>query len=334
MPTTATTTARATTPRRKRSAKIARTDPAAAELATQLAPGFPLTHLDKLLYPEQGLSKAHLITYYAAVAPFMLPHVVGRPLTLLRCPDGSDGQCFYQKHIDRAVPDAVKRVPILEAQGQRGTYGYIEDMSGLIALAQLGALEVHVWNSRVAQLERPDQLVFDLDPAPGLPWTRVVQAALSLRERLSGLGLISFVKTSGGKGLHVVAPIAPELEWEQLRALTRGLALQMAQDEPKRYVVDMRKSARTGKIFLDYLRNTRGASAVAPYSTRANARASIATPVHWDELQAGVKPETFDLRGVVRRLERPTRDPWAGFHTLSQRIAPRAVRSLVELAAH
>jgi bifunctional non-homologous end joining protein LigD len=286
-----------------------------------------------VLYPELGLTKAHLVTYYAAVAPFMLPHVAQRPLTLLRCPDGSGRPCFLQKHIQGASPAAIQRVSIREAHGQ-GTYGTIRDVDGLVALAQLGVLEVHVWNSRAPALERPDQLVFDLDPDEGLAWERVVEAALALRERLSALGLTSFVKTTGGKGLHVVAPLARGLDWERHLALARGLALELVQETKGRFVVDMRKSARKGKVFLDYLRNARAATAVAPYSTRARPSAPIATPMHWDELKAGVRPESFDLRGVVRRLERPTRDPWEGFAELSQALPAAELRRLVALGSH
>lgn len=316
-------------------AQAAGTDsaPQAESLAQQLSPGFPLTHLDKVLYPELGLTKAHLVTYYAAVARFMLPFVAQRPLTLLRCPDGSAGQCFYQKHVDHSAPDAIKRIEISEAKGS-GSYGYVEDANGLVALAQLGVLEVHVWNSRVAQLERPDQWVFDLDPDEGLPFKRVIEAALTLRERLEALGLVSFVKTSGGKGLHVVVPLVAGLDWDDHRAAARAIALELVQAEPKRYVIDMRKSARTGKIFLDYLRNARGATAVAPYSTRALGHAPIATPMHWDELKAGVTPDAFDLRSVVRRLERPTRDPWEGFHALRQRLGMRALKALLARSAN
>jgi bifunctional non-homologous end joining protein LigD len=188
---------------------------------------------------------------------------------------------------------------------------------------------VHVWNSRVPQLERPDQWVFDLDPDEDLPFVRVVEAALLLRERLEALGLVSFVKTSGGKGLHVVVPLAQQLDWDDHRAAARAIALELVHAEPDRYLIDMRKSARHGKIFLDYLRNGRGATAVAPYSTRALGHAPIATPVHWDELKAGVTPDAFDLRSVVRRFEHPSRDPWEGFLALQQRIGTRALRRLL-----
>jgi bifunctional non-homologous end joining protein LigD len=299
-------------------------------LVEQLAVGFPLTHLDKLLYPENGVRKAELVAYYAAIADWMLPHVERRPLVLLRCPEGRRKGCFFQKHMNEGVPDAVGRVTIRESKGE-GVYGFVKDLNGLIALAQLGVLEIHNWGCHVQKLEKPDLFVFDLDPDEGLGFERVIEAALTLREQLAALGLESFVKTTGGKGLHVVVPVRPKHSWDEHKAFAHALVTAMMRAEPERYVTNMRKEARKGKIFLDYLRNARGASAVAPYSPRAREGALIATPLRWSELEAGARPEQFDLRGVIRRLEDDPRDPWRGFFTLSQSLPGRALQKL-ELA--
>lgn len=314
--------------KRERGAQAPRLAPHdASAFVQQLAPGFPLTHLDKVLYPENGIRKAELVAYYAAIADWMLPHVARRPLVLLRCPEGRRKSCFFQKHMTDGVPDDISRVTIAEAKGE-GVYGFVKDLSGLVALAQLGVLEIHSWGCHVQKLERPDLFVFDLDPDEGLAFERVVDAALTLREQLAALGLESFVKTTGGKGLHVVAPVRAKHGWEQHKAFAHALVTSMMRAEPERYVTNMRKQARKGKIFLDYLRNARGASSVAPYSPRAREGALIATPLRWSELEAGARPEQFDLRGVIRRLEDDPRDPWRGFFELSQSLPTRALQKL------
>jgi bifunctional non-homologous end joining protein LigD len=300
---------------------------AASSFVQQLDVGFPLTHLDKVLYPELGLRKAELVAYYTAVADWMLPHIARRPLVLLRCPEGRRRSCFFQKHMNEGIPEAVGRVTIAEAKGD-GVYGFVKDLNGLVALAQLGVLEIHGWGCHVQKLEKPDLFVFDLDPDAGLPFERVVEAALTLREQLAALGLESFVKTTGGKGLHVVVPVRAKHGWDEHKAFAHALVTSMTRAEPERYVTNMRKEARKGKIFLDYLRNARGASAVAPYSPRARAGALIATPLRWSELEASARPEQFDLRGVIRRLEDDPRDPWRGFFELSQALPSRALQKL------
>jgi bifunctional non-homologous end joining protein LigD len=298
----------------------------ALQLVEQLDVGFSLTHLEKVLYPESGLRKAELVAYYAAVASFMLPHVAKRPLMLLRCPEGRREGCFYQKHMNASVPEAVGRTMISEARGGRAEYGFVQDLSGLVALAQLGVLEIHAWGCHVNQIEKPDLFVFDLDPDEGLAFERVTNAALNLREQLAALGLESFVKTTGGKGLHVVVPVRSQHGWQEHKEFAHGVVSAMSKAEPELYLTNMQKRARKGKIFLDYLRNTRGASAVVPYSPRAREGALIATPLTWQELEAGARPEHFDLRGVIHRLEQKTEDPWQGFFELSQGLPSAALR--------
>lgn len=285
--------------------------------------GVRLTHPDRVLWPEQGVTKRELASYYERVAALMLPHVAGRPLMLKRCPEGVGSECFYQKHLSENTPDAVQTVRIRES-GKAREYLCVRDVAGLVALVQMGTLEIHLWGSRAADVERPDVLIFDLDPAPDVEWKEVVRAARELRTLLGGLGLESFVKTSGGKGLHVVVAIEPEVEWPEAKSFCRAVAEHLATESPDRYVANMSLAKRAGKIFVDYLRNGRGATAVAPYSTRATARAPIATPVRWEEL-GRVRANQFDLSNIERRLARG-RDPWEGF-TRARSSLPEAIRA-------
>jgi bifunctional non-homologous end joining protein LigD len=297
-------------------------------LVKRLPMPFALSHLDKVLYPSDGLRKADIIAYYVAVASFMLPHVKNRPLTLLRVPNGVGTKGFFQKHANDSVPDAVLRVPIEEEKSKREIYMAVKDVAGLVALVQLGVLEVHIWGCHAAHVESPDRLVFDIDPAEDVAWDRCVEAAMELRERLIDVGLKSFVQTTGGKGLHVVAPLSRPLSWEQHKAFSRALCERMAEEQPARYLTNMRKSLRKGKIFLDYLRNARGATAIAPYSTRARETATVAAPLTWDELAEGVKPNDFNVRSMVERISEIEEDPWKDYAGLKQSISAAALRSL------
>jgi bifunctional non-homologous end joining protein LigD len=297
-------------------------------LVKRLPMPFALSHLDKVFYPKDGLRKADIIAYYVAVASFMLPHVKNRPLTLLRVPNGVGTKSFFQKHANDSVPDAVLRVPIEEERSKREIYMAVKDVAGLVALAQLGVLEIHIWGCHAAHVESPDRLVFDIDPAEDMAWDRCVEAAMELRERLIDVGLISFVQTTGGKGLHVVAPLSRPLSWDQHKAFAHALCERMSEEQPARYLTDMRKSLRKGKIFLDYLRNARGATAIAPYSTRARDTATVAAPLTWDELAEGVKPSDFNVRSMVERISEIEEDPWKEYAGLKQSITAAALRSL------
>jgi bifunctional non-homologous end joining protein LigD len=289
---------------------------------------FPVTHLDKVLYPEQGLRKGELLAYYAAVAPWMLPHVAGRPLTLVRCPDGRHRHCFYQKHPKDSVPSAIERVAIDAGE----PYMAVRGVEGLLAAAQLGALELHTWVCHLDDLERPDQLVVDLDPDAAVPFEEVVRAALEVRERLAAFSLESFVKTTGGKGLHVVAPVARRLSWDEHKAFAIALAEAMAQDAPERFTANARKAQRRGRIFVDALRNARGATAVAPYSPRAREGAPVATPVTWSELQHGLDPRSFTVARVGERLAALRSDPWEGYAACARQSVTRKARRQLGLA--
>jgi bifunctional non-homologous end joining protein LigD len=286
-----------------------------------------LTHPDRVLYPEQGITKLVLARYYAAIRDWILPELQNRPLSLVRCPEGEGGACFYQKHVGSGLPDSIGRVEIAEKSGER-TYLVIEDLAGLIATVQIGVLELHPWGSTVATLETPDRITFDLDPNAGLPWERVSEAATAMRETLRGIGLRSFAKTTGGKGLHVVVPIAPTLDWEAVRAFSRWVAERFAAVDPDHFTSNMAKRVRAGRIFIDYLRNSRGATAIAAYSPRARPGAPVAMPLSWEEVENGVKPDRFTVATVPERLARLTSDPWAEMRELRQAISAKLRREI------
>jgi bifunctional non-homologous end joining protein LigD len=299
--------------------------------AAVLVAGVRLTHPDRVLYQQQAITKLALARYYEAVAPFLLPHVTGRPLNLVRCPEGLRGQCFYQKHAGPGVPKEVKRVRIREASGATGTYLYVEDVAGLVALTQIGVLELHPWGAQVGRLEHPDRLVLDFDPAPGVPWPRVVEAARAARALLDELRLTAFLKTTGGKGLHVVAPLRPQADWATVHELGQAIGAEMVKREPTLYTVNPLKSARRGRIFIDYLRNVRGATAVAAFSTRARPGAPVSTPFGWDELDGKTRPEDFTVSTVLTRLRSLRKDPWDGFFSVNQALSGRTAKAFANL---
>src|SRR5690606_17098343 len=230
--------------------------------------GVRLTHPDRILYPDQGVTKAHLARYYEQIAEHILPHIANRPLTLLRCPDGQEKSCFYQKHPPEGLGEAVRRVMIEESNGS-AEYMYVDSIAGIVSLVQIGALALHVWGSVIDALETPDMLIFDLDPRPGVIWPRLIDAALFLRERLEELGFRSFPKRTGGQRLQRVDPVGARADWERAKEFARTVAERAARDQPERLTADMAKPRRQGRIFIDYLRNGRGATAICSYSTRA-----------------------------------------------------------------
>lgn len=292
--------------------------------------GVALSNPERIYFPDAGLTKRELAEYYASVADFALPHLVRRPLTLVRCPDGVGASCFFMQHAFRGMPRAIHRVRVKDEKGA-ADHVYVRDLAGLVTLVQFGALELHTWSARHPDLETPDQLVFDLDPGSGVTWAQIVEGALAVRSRLAELGLPSFVKTTGGSGLHVVAPIAPTLPWKTTKAFAHALARELARQDAARFVATVTKSKRKGKIYIDYVRNTRGATAVAPYSTRARGAAPVSTPLTWEELEAGVDPARFDVRTVPKRMGQLARDPWEGFFERAPQLTP-AMREAVGAA--
>ncbi|HSK29197.1 MAG TPA: non-homologous end-joining DNA ligase [Candidatus Limnocylindria bacterium] len=271
-----------------------------------------LTHPDRVLYPEQGITKRELAEYYAEIAEWMFPHVSGRPLTLVRCPEGQRGPCFYQRNAVDGIPPAIHRLPMRAGTSVKNGL-VIDSLAGLMALVQIGVLEIHTWGSTAKRIERPDRLTFDLDPDPNLPWRIVRQATGELGARLAEVGLSGFVKTTGGKGLHVVVSIKPTLDWDRAKAFSKAVAESMVADTPELYVATMSKSKRAGKIFIDYLRNGRSATAICAYSTRARAGAPVAVPLRWDELKADLREDHFNIRNVPARLRQLRQDPWDDF---------------------
>jgi bifunctional non-homologous end joining protein LigD len=281
---------------------------------------YPLTNPDRVLYPEIGLTKAELAAYYQQIADWLLPYLKNRPLSLVRCPEGQAKACFFQKHAGPGTPDVLRRIEIAE-KDELDTYLIADDLPGLLSLAQMGVLEIHLWGSRGDRIEQPDWLIFDLDPAPEVAWKEVVAAGRLLRDLLADLKLTTFAKMTGGKGLHVVAPLAPRrADWPAVRHFTQTIAQQLARKYPDRFVATMSKAARRGRIFIDYLRNDRGATAIAPYSSRAKPGAPVAVPIGWDELTARTKPDRWNVRTLPRRLKQLASDPWAGFWDVKQSL--------------
>ena len=306
--------------------KTAKRAPPAAKAAAPepKASGAPrpvkLSHPDKVLFPDPGITKRQLADYWKQVAHVALPYLEQRPLTLVRCPDGYGAHCFYQKHVGVGVPAAVPRVTIKEGEDP---YATIDGVESLLGLVQIGVLEIHLWGSRAEHLDQADVIVLDLDPAPEVPWPEVVSAGFAVKQRVESLGLNAFAKLTGGKGLHVVVPVKPGPNWTAVKKFTRAIVTEMVREEPRRYVASMSKVKRTGKIFIDYLRNDAEATAIAAYSPRARAGAPIALPVEWHELEPDApQAPRFGLLEVPKLIAKRKRDPWEGFED--------ARRSLVE----
>ena len=281
--------------------------------------GVTLSRTEKVLYPDQGITKRALAEYYDAVAEWMLPHVVNRPISLVRCPAGRAKKCFFQRHAGPGVPPQLGEVPV-EGFGEEEAFLYIKSVSGLMALVQMGVLEMHPWGSRVDNPMKPDRVIFDLDPGAGLAFADVVKAAKELRAFLEELDLVSFLKTTGGKGLHIIVPIARRYAWGDVKSLAKRVGELMTKQSPERYLTRISIAERRGKIFIDYLRNDPTSTAVGPYSTRAREGAPVATPISWDELTLKLDPKAFDIASVPKRLRKLKSDPWAGIAKLAQKL--------------
>ena len=304
-----------------------------AEVATRardgsmLFEGVRLTHPDRVLYPENGLTKLDLARYYKAVSDWALPHLGQRPLTLVRCPGGQGKPSFYQKHLGKGAPDAIGHVDITE-DGKTESHPVVGDLAGLIGLVQIDVLEIHPWGASVEKIETPDRVTFDLDPDEGLPWLRVTEAAIGIREALLAIGLQSFAKTTGGKGLHVVVPLQPKLGWDAAKGFTKWVADQIVGQSPEGFTANQAKRARRGRIYIDYLRNSRGATAIGAYSPRARPGAPVSTPLFWEEVEKGVRPESFTVATVPQRLAALKTDPWAEIGKLRQSIGAAVRRRM------
>ncbi|SCB20472.1 non-homologous end-joining DNA ligase [Rhizobium hainanense] len=271
-----------------------------------------LTHPERIYWPEDQISKQDLLDYYALVWRRMAPFVVNRPLALLRCPDGIDGPRFFQKHAWKGINPHIEEIADPEDK-DTAKFLKIRDFDGLAALVQSAALEIHPWGTTTDHWEKPDMIIMDLDPGEDVAWGKVVIAAKEIRERFSILGLNSFVKTSGGKGLHVVASVKPQATWPHIKDAAEAIAHAMSADSPEAYLSVASKAKRTGHIFLDYLRNGRGNTAVAPYSTRARKGAAVSMPVGWEELDGKIGPASVTVGNAASRLGQSSGDPWEDF---------------------
>jgi bifunctional non-homologous end joining protein LigD len=288
--------------------------------------GVRLTHPDKLLFADAGITKADLGEYFVAVSARMLPHVSGRPLSLVRCPDGTGKECFFQKHKMKGMPAALKSVPVKEGDGEVAEYLMIDSAAGLVGAAQIGGLEIHLWGSRWKTLERPDRMVFDLDPDPSIDFPAVREAARDVRKLLEAANLESFAMVTGGKGIHVVVPLNASQDWDEIKSFARGVATKLAESEPDRFIATMSKAKRKGRIFIDWLRNDRGSTAIAPYSPRAMPQASVATPVSWTELSRVPAANSFTIPDILRRLKQSKTGPWKDYFSVRQSIGRKAAK--------
>lgn len=265
--------------------------------------GVRLTSPDRVVYPGQGITKAQLVAYYEDVAEAMLPHIENRPLSLVRCPQGRAKQCFFQKHNTGGFPPQLLSQEIAEKDGEKKDYFYITDLAGLVAGTQMNALEWHIWGSRFPDVEKPDRLVFDIDPDEGLDFSAIIAAATDIRDRLHDLGLKSYPLVSGGKGIHVIVPLRRSKTWPEIKAFCRAFARKMAEDEPKRYTASLSKAQRKGRLFIDYLRNERGSTAICPWSVRSRPNAPVAVPVSWDEVPQLKQANGFSLQEAASRAK-------------------------------
>jgi bifunctional non-homologous end joining protein LigD len=286
-----------------------------------------VTNPDRVMFGAGGPTKLELALYYARVGDWMLPELTRRPVSLVRCPLGQVKDCFFQRHALSGMPEVVRTIPLAEqGSDEKADYLYVEDARGLLSLAQFGAVEFHSWGCRVDQPERPDRLVLDLDPDESLPWREVADAAVEVRDALAAMGLVPFLKTTGGKGLHVVVPIQRRRSWAEVAAFCEGFAREMAAKAPRRFTANMAKAHRRGRIYLDYLRNQRSATAVAAYSLRARPGVPASTPLAWEELGRLDDPADLNWASVPERVERNDfADPWAALDS-SARALPKPAR--------
>ncbi|MGC1269527.1 MAG: DNA ligase D [Croceibacterium sp.] len=304
-----------------------RGDKAAAEVAPEVAEPAPpeetavrITNPDRVIFPESGQTKGQLADYYRTVAPLMLPVAAGRPVSLVRCPQGRGKKCFFQKHDSGSFGASVHHVPITEKDGGAEDYLYLEDAEGILACVQMGTIEFHGWASKVADVEAPDRMIFDLDPDEGLDFGDVKRAAKDIRDRLADLGLTSFAMLSGGKGVHVVVPLATGHSWDAHKSFAHRFAEALSQAEPDRFTANMSKAKRTGRIFIDYLRNQRGSTAVLPYSARARAGAPVAVPIAWAELDSFDSAHPFSIGDAGKLIERANGKALAGWGFANQAL--------------
>jgi len=299
----------------------------AGAAAAPTVAGVRISHADRLIYPELGISKIELARYYESIADWIVPHVKSRPLTLVHCPAGIAAPCLYLKHAKQWGPTALRRVKIQE-KTKIGEYLVADNIEAVVSLAQMGIVEIHTWNSTDNDVDRPNRIVWDLDPGPEVAWKHVVSAAQVVRDVLKTLGLVSWVKTTGGHGLHVVVPIKPARAWSECLAFARDVSEAIVKTDPI-YTTTFSKAGRERKILIDYLRNNRTNTSVCAFSPRARPGARVSMPLGWQELGGG--PERWTVRSVPQRLKRLKTDPWAGYWRASQRLSNTSIKALRQL---
>jgi bifunctional non-homologous end joining protein LigD len=305
--------------------------------ARPIVAGVGLSHHERVLFPGVPATKLDLATYYGAIAEWVLPHLVDRPLTVVRCPNGvpmtgaTKGiDCFYMKHSKVWAPPGIRRVRIRE-KTKVGTYLIVDTITALVGLVQMGVVEVHTWNAQFANIEQPDRLVIDLDPGQHVGWPAVIAAARLVRQLLQGLELDSFVKTTGGRGVHIVVPLAPRASWSECLDFARALADTLVRRQADTFTAAFAKAGRERRILVDYLRNNRGNTSVAAFSTRAKPDAPVSVPLAWHELTSTRTPDRFTITTVPARLARLRVDQWETYWTMRQTIPRGAIRALERL---
>jgi bifunctional non-homologous end joining protein LigD len=294
---------------------------------TAVVGGISISHPQRVLYPGTSITKRELAEYYLSVSDTIMPHIGDRPLSMVRCPDGAGEPCFFQRHVGLGKSPYLHEVRV-GVKGEARDYLMIQDVEGLISLVQWGVIELHPWQCTAKNLDKPDRMIFDLDPDPSVSMKQLIDGAHEVRQRMEELGLWTFLKTTGGKGLHVVVPLTPRYSFPAIKAFARAMAESMAADSPTKYIATMSKAKRAGKIFLDYLRNDVTSTAVAPYSARAREGATVSTPLAWEELTAKLNLASFTIDTVPQRLKKQKRDPWQDFSRTKQQIAANYLKAL------
>jgi len=292
--------------------------------------GVRLTHADRVVYPDLQITKVDLARYYEQVAAWIVPQVAGRPLTLVRCPRGMNGDCAFMKHSHVWAPEALRRVRIQEKK-KVGEYLIADSSAAIVGLVQMGVLEIHTWNSTFPDIDRPNRFVIDLDPGDQVSFARVVNAARTIRSMLAALDLDAFVKTTGGRGLHIVVPLLPHASWSDCLTFSRQLAEALERADPRSFTTAYARAGREDKILLDYLRNNRTNTSIAAYSSRARRGAPVSVPIRWDELRHGLQPQAFSVPRVVARLRRLKTDPWKSYFATRQTLTRPRIAAVANL---
>lgn len=289
--------------------------------------GVSISHPERLMFPDAQLTKADVARFYERIANWIVPHLQGRPLTLVRCPEGLASDCFFMKHSKVWAPPALRRASIQE-KTKVGDYLIADTPAAVVSLVQMDVLEIHTWNTRIDNVERPDRIVFDIDPGRQVAWKQVVETARLVRRLLEVVDLTSFPKTTGGAGLHVVAPLSPTADWAECLEFSRALAEAIERHAPNLYTTAFAKAGREGKILIDYLRNNRTNTSIAAFSTRARPGAPVSMPIKWEEVTISLNPLAWTMATAERRLKSLRRDPWKDYWTNRQRLSKKATAAL------